>query len=175
MNPGESFIVNASRLQKCFDVSRQTLMEYRKAGMPRLARGKYDLEACWQWRWAHFAPEERRGSLSDERKQLVITQRRLKELQLKRAGGEVVEVKEVIQLIDRLVGSSQAKLLGLPTRVAVEILTCKNPREARDLLDKELRRILSDMSKGFEGAGMATPGALETANEHDGNGHRKRS
>ncbi len=161
----KAFPLSAAELREAFGgISRQTLSEYVKAGMPKLKRGRYDLQECWKWRWEHFKPEEGGGTLSDERKRLVITQRQLKELQLKRENAAVVEVAAVFSLIDRLVGATKEKLLGLPTRIAVQVLACAGPTQARDLLDLEIRQVLTELSRGFD-VGLA---------KHSGNGHEKR-
>ena len=45
----KTIITNATETAAFFNVSRQTIYDWTKAGLPKIGRGKYDLKAAFEW------------------------------------------------------------------------------------------------------------------------------
>jgi phage terminase Nu1 subunit (DNA packaging protein) len=140
----------------------------KEQGMPRHSRGEYDLVACVHWYIAFLEKriEDAQKGTEDEataRRRLISANARLRELQLAKARGEMVDSDSVMSLIDEMVTVTKAKLLTVPSKVAVQILACRTPGEVRDFLDKEIRDTLEELShrRNIKPAGGFQPTILE--------------
>ena len=119
----------------------------KKGIMHRLARGKYDLKACVQDYIRYLknqVDEARRGGMTESqaRTQLYKTQEELKRIELAQAYGEVINLTDAKKAIEDILKATRDKLLGIPRRVAPEIVAVESVTEAEQLLEKRIDECL---------------------------------
>ena len=126
----------------------------KQRGMPRISRGEYDLVKCVHWYIDYKdqqIKEARRGTETEAqaRQRLVIATANLREVDLAQACGELIEIDVAQTLWQRLVVSFRNKMLLIPTKLAPQVITCKEPTEAQALLEAEIHEALHDLSSSI--------------------------
>lgn len=85
-------------------------------------------------------------SLTDARTREANADARLKELELKKALGEVVEAATAMKLWGRIVSNIRAKLLSLPSKISPMLLGLLSIAEIKEKLDQEVYETLTELS-----------------------------
>jgi hypothetical protein len=122
----EAFECGPAVLSALFRVSRQTIAEWRRAGMPACGPARYRLAEVVAWRRQRDieAAAARDGPLADERRRLIIEQRRGHELANARQAEALLPVEDVAadicayqrildNALDALVDDAAAALCGI--------------------------------------------------------------
>lgn len=115
---GISRIVTVEFLAEVFGCSVSMIYKYQRAGMPKEARGRYDLAKCVQWYCQRARSEGMEGeterNVTDARTRLVDAQRIKTELETERLRGRLIDVHEVGAVLNELAGivATQADALG---------------------------------------------------------------
>ena len=136
-------------------------------GMPRVARGQYDLIKCVHWYIAYkdkLIDEARKGKETEgqARQRLVIAEANLKELQYARARGALVEVEAAKQLWARLVLAFKSKILLMPSKLPTLVMGRDDPNEVREVIEKEVTEALNELSQArIDTSGISQPGSLD--------------
>lgn len=125
----------------------------KQHGMPRISRGEYDLVKCVHWYIAYKdqqIKEARRGTETEAqaRQRLIIATANLREVDLAKACGDLIDIEVAQTLWQRLAVSFRNKILLLPTKLAPQVITCKDPSEAQSLMELEIHEALHDLSSG---------------------------
>ncbi len=148
--------VTAENLGDLFGVSRITIYNYVKAGMPQKARNAFDLRACVRWMLerasAPASPTEETA-----RAQLNNRQREKVEIELGVLRGELVrreEVREVLHAVGAIIAS---QLDALGPRVAPFATTWATPAAAQAAILEETNAIRSSVAQALRQFG--TPAA----------------
>ena len=168
------FVVkSASEAGRFFDVSRQTIWEWRQRGMPVTTDDRFDLSAIAQWReTTRKRDQASNGSDLDARQKLaevkkLEAQARHADIRAKKAAGEVVNRDAIAALICIFVASVRTRIQAMPGEVATSI-----PLDFRHDLMIELEQkfglILTEMSNWnfgdeIRGAIAAAAGFLRNA------------
>jgi hypothetical protein len=79
------------------------------------------------------------------------------ELELAKAKGELVPFRAVIRAAHEIIKRARSRLLGLPDKLAPEVVACRNTPVAKAMLERELRQALAELTI------MDDPDALEEA------------
>ena len=121
-------------------------------GMPRISRGEYDLVKCVHWYIAYKdqqIKEARSGTETESqaRQRLIVASADLRELELAQACGDLIEIDVAQMVWQRVAASFRNKMLLLPTKLAGQVITCKDPNEAQALLETEIQEALHDLSE----------------------------
>ena len=116
-------------------------------GMPRNARGKYDLYQCVKWYARHVQESMRRREFSrgKERERLTKVKADLGELELAEKRGQLIPVSYYRELVTTLCTSIRQRFLILPSRIAPQ-LEGENRIEIRAKLDQAVRGALTALS-----------------------------
>ena len=123
----------------------------KQNGMPRISRGEYDLVKCVHWyidyndrqiREAHRGTETE----SQARVRLVVASANLREVEFMQACGDLIEVDVAQDLWQRVAVSFRNKLLLIPTKLAPQVITCKEPGEAQALMEADIQEALHELS-----------------------------
>lgn len=123
----------------------------KQHGLPRISRGEYDLIKCVHW-YIEYKDQQireaRRGTETEAqaRQRLVIATADLREVDLAKACGELIEINIAQELWQRIVVSFKNKMLLIPTKLAPVIILCKEPNEAQQLLESEIHEALYELS-----------------------------
>jgi phage terminase Nu1 subunit (DNA packaging protein) len=86
--------------------------------------------------------------LQPQRAQLAKKQREKIELQIGQMKGKLLDAEEVKQTWIKLIYNCRARLLAIPTRLAVEIINCKTPAHAQAMLRDLIYEALTELSQG---------------------------
>jgi len=125
----------------------------KQHGLPRISRGEYDLVKCVHWYIEYKdqqIKEARRGTETEAqaRQRLIIATANLREVDLARACGDLIEIEVAQTLWQRLAVSFRNKMLLIPTKLAPQVITCKDPNEAQSLMELEIHEALNELSNG---------------------------
>ena len=148
--------VEVKQLMQALNVSEVHVGRLVKEGMPKEARGKYDLGKCMLWyiRYLQAALKRRGGEVIDEtgrserqeRLRLLSAEAELKQLELARERGEFAAITDFEKVITEMVVTTKARILAIPSRLA-PLLVGEDRLEIESRLEKELKETLSTLSK----------------------------
>jgi len=173
--------VNVDAIAKALNLSTRRVHQLKAEGLPTVGRGQYELGPCMAWyiRYLQAALEKRGPNVNPDTPDLLAEKTRLAREQgdklsiensIKR--GELVYVSDVISAWADHISSCRAKLLGLPTKIAPQLVNQTNANaiagKLRDEIDTALTE-LSESADNYEHIGSIEEGdeGLETASETD--------
>lgn len=144
---------DATALARLVAVSRETVRQWTLAGCPRLDDGHYVIAEVVSWlrrreRETALAESKRDEKPKTEMNRKIAAEAELKELQLERERGLVIEVEDAEERIARVVGGFAAVASGRLTRFEREIVRCTTPADARKLTER-IRGALMEGAHGL--------------------------
>jgi phage terminase Nu1 subunit (DNA packaging protein) len=123
-------------------------------GLPRVTRGKYDVDEVLDWYIAYL--ERRLSGESDEDSDAVALRKhelRLAaakadtgELELARERGQLVAIADVEKQMTDLVITTKARVLSVPARVAADLVGEQSRVMAQAKVEKALKEALSHLA-----------------------------
>lgn len=153
-------LVGSTAVAQALNITTRRVEQLVKEGMPRAGRGRYDLGACLLWyvRYLQKALEARSprtntgagGDLADFGEAKLRSARadaELKELELARQRGEVVEVEAAARLWDDAVTRMRARMVSSINATAVRIVNLTTIAQAH----AALRLVIDDALREVEG------------------------
>jgi phage terminase Nu1 subunit (DNA packaging protein) len=160
--------VEVKQLMQALNVTEQWVGKLVKEGMPREARGKYDLGKCMLWyiRYLQGVVRKRSATLSlddegkteaRERLRLLSAEAELKELELARERGDFIALPDLEKMMTDLVIATKARVLAVSTRVSGQLVGMDRLTIEAEL-DKELKAALSYLAKSANGNGHHASG-----------------
>lgn len=173
--------VDVGTIANALNLSTRRIHQLKAEGLPTVGKGQYELGPCMAWyiRYLQAALEKRGPNVNPDTPDLLAEKTRLAREQgnklsiensIKR--GELVYVSDVISAWADHISSCRAKLLGLPTKVAPQLVNQTNANaiagKLRDEIDTALTE-LSESADNYEHIGSIEEGdeGLETASETD--------
>jgi len=94
----KTIITNATETAAFFNVTRQTVYDWTKAGLPKLGRGKYDLKAAFEW-YTEFILLDRTPSededLTSAKRRYWQSKADMERLKVDREQGELMPIKDI--------------------------------------------------------------------------------
>lgn len=141
-------------------------VKYDKA--PKLTYDSFDPATLIQW-YAEFLRAKLREAQAgtserDARRRIAVAKATAAELGTARMIGQMVPVDEVLKIWERHINAAKVNLLAIPSRLAVQVLSCKTRVEANEIISKEIRSVLENLA-------AAGPGGL---GPHDEPGSKAR-
>lgn len=98
-----------------------------------------------------------------QRGRLLKAQASLKELELSIKNGQMVPVSGVVTVWEARIGACRSRLLGLPGRIAPQVVGCSNIAEVKALLERTICECLDELSIGasvfIDSANLEVPAA----------------
>ena len=149
-------VANAVALGLVFNVSKMTITNYVRKGMPYLPeRGKFDLALCTEWYAKHAFKDY------DTLTALTVEEKRLKNERTKREDrkeqGKLVDVGEVFQTWSVIASTTKNQIQAIPRKFATQLVGLSAPEieaclskatyEALQAIDKECSRIAEEEQK----------------------------
>jgi phage terminase Nu1 subunit (DNA packaging protein) len=142
--------IEVKQLMQALNVSEVHVGRLVKEGMPKEARGRYDLGRCMLWyiRYLQAALKRRSGSepidetgrtVQQERLRLLSAEAELKELELGRERGEFIALPDLEKMMTDLVATANAQILGVASGIAPQLVG-----ESRTDIESKLDRALKD-------------------------------
>jgi hypothetical protein len=146
----------------------------RESGMPRDARGAYDLRKCVPWylqMWKKKAQGDDISDLAEERRLMLKEQRMMAEIERRTMEGTKIDRDEAREGWAMLAGMFVAALDALVAQVSPVIVHVESPAEARAILKgaansirEELANELDRIESGLPGVSGDDPSPLPRPN-----------
>jgi phage terminase Nu1 subunit (DNA packaging protein) len=142
--------IEVKQLMQALNLSEVHIGRLVKEGMPKEARGKYDLGKCMLWYIRYLQAALKRQSGSEpidetgrteqrERLRLLSAKAELKELELARELGVFIALPDLEKMMTDLVMTTNAQILGVASRIAPQLVG-----ESRTVIEARLERALKD-------------------------------
>jgi len=146
----EWFELTTAQVMEVIGVSRMSVTNFMDAGMPKLARGTYDVRAVVQWYVARKQEEfdKRIANLGSEEAETRyrLAKAESAELDLAVKRGQLVPVDKVLSMWETHIGSAKAKLMAIPSRMATLVLAAQSKQEVQALLEEVQREGLNELA-----------------------------
>jgi phage terminase Nu1 subunit (DNA packaging protein) len=142
---------------------RMVNLHVKEHGMPRIDRGQYDIVAVVHWYIDYLKgliKDAQRGDETEQqaRARLVRTTADIREYELGKFKGELIEVAQAKSFWERLIVSFKTKMLSIPTKAPQRLIICKDIIQIKDLLDREINEALGELSRAdIEVSDIAEP------------------
>jgi phage terminase Nu1 subunit (DNA packaging protein) len=160
--------VEVKQLTQALNVTEAWIGKLVKEGMPKEARGKYDLGKCMLWyiRYLQGALKRRSGNQTGdeegrtearERLRLLSAEAELKELELSRERGEFIALPDLEKMMTDLVIATKARILAVSPRISGQLVGMDRLTIEAEL-EKELKAALSYLTKSANGNGHHASG-----------------
>ena len=147
----KSYVVSPSELARHFGVTTRMVSHYVEKGMPKVRKGRFDLNVCWRWRFDEKQKEidERTANLDKDKQdaRLKRVQADLKERELAELDSRLVDVDTISVWVDRIFAGVRAGFLSLPTKLAPQVIACTSVNEAKVILEREIHQAMRDVSR----------------------------
>jgi phage terminase Nu1 subunit (DNA packaging protein) len=145
-----SLTFTTDELCALFRVTRVTVGNYVKAGMPKLDRGRFDGPEVIEWLIAyHKTPEVKEGDLDgrQEDAKLKKAQRELRELEFKEKTHRLIDRNVVERGIDKMVTAARARLLSMPTKTAGRVIGVSDINNVKAIIESDVIDALNELSR----------------------------
>lgn len=151
--------VNVDAIAKALNLSTRRVYQLKAEGLPTVGRGQYELGPCMAWyiRYLQSKLDKLGPNTNPDTPDLLAEKTRLAREQgdklaiensIKR--GELVYVSEVVSTWSNHIASCRAKLLGLPTKVAPQLVNQTNANAIAGKLRDEIDAALYELSEGTD-------------------------
>ncbi len=122
-------------------------------GLPRVTRGKYDVDAVLDWYIAHLelrlaGENDEDGAIQQKHEmRLLAANADLRELELAGRRRELVAIADVEKQMADLVMTTKARILAVPPRIAVDLVGEPSRVMAQAKVEKALKEALSHLAE----------------------------
>ena len=148
-------LVGIAHIAERLRLTPRRIQQLNGEGLPRVTRGKYDVDAVLDWYIAHL--ERRLAGESDEDSDAVALRKHelrlaaakadTQELDLAVQRRELVAIADVEKQMTDLVITTKARILSVPARVAPELLGEMSRVMAQAKVEKALKEALSHLAE----------------------------
>lgn len=144
--------VGIEKLAQELKLTKSRLYQLIEGGMPRTARGKYDLYQCVRWYALYLQEALRRKEFSKNKEQERLTRVKadLGELELAKVRAELIPIALYQELVSNHVMVARRTFLVLPSRIAPQ-LEGKDRASIKAKLDQAVHGALTALSQGENG------------------------
>ena len=139
-------ILETQHLEKLFRVTRETIAQWTKAGMPKVAYGKYDLFACMDWWHENVNARDDDESTSRIKGRYWRAKAEKAEVEVAQAKARLISRADVIDQWCARAAEMKQSLLGWSTRLPPRI-EGRALSEIRDIIDEEARKLLESYAR----------------------------
>lgn len=144
------FIFSTADACEFFGISRETLSTWQKKGAPKAARGKWDIKAVMEWRYAgqhSESPETRKLKAEADLKEAKAAQEKIK---LGVTKDEFIPADIVRAELIRLLANLKKSLLAIGHHCASDLasLDPEAAEIAKNGVDKRIQDALKELSEG---------------------------
>lgn len=154
MQTDDKMTVNQKQLTEILGVSDKWIIKLtNENGLPKIARGKYDLPAVVQW-WTEYQKQtvenkyaELESSYDRERTRNMKIQGDRNELKLQEMRKQLIGAETVKSEVGNVFGVIRQRLLNLPKKIGPIILSFKDANEAREYFEKLIHDVLKELSE----------------------------
>ena len=147
---GWVYTMNKRQLAKALGVSLSTVDKWLlKQDFPSKKVGNrycFDIEEVKKWLKKREKDRAKLNTLSKERAKLIRANAQLKELQLKKLKGELIEKQVAFEAFAFTLTRMRDKLIAIPHKSAPLLITAKSLQEIKQILEDLIREVLNEIS-----------------------------
>lgn len=147
---GVVYTMNKRQLAKALGVSLSTVDKWLlKQDFPSKKVGNkyyFDIEEVKNWLKKREKEREKLNTLSKEKAKLIRANAQLKELQLKKLKGELIEKQVAFEAFAFTLTRMRDKLIAIPNKSAPLLITAKSLQEIKQILEDLIREVLNEIS-----------------------------
>lgn len=149
--------VDQETLAEIMGVSPRTIRAWQADGMPAEGdrrRRRYDTRACIEWAAANRIDGAAASGEDDDLPTVEESDRRwkrararLKEVEARERRDELIEFREVVDLVEDVMTRVRSRLVNLPGRRIHEIAASTDRAEVREIRMESVREILEELQE----------------------------
>jgi phage terminase Nu1 subunit (DNA packaging protein) len=143
-------LVTSQEISILFGVSRRTVENWKREGMPHMKRGIPFCEAFKWWRAERF---KELGELREARTRREIARARMAELEMQGKEGSLIDRNVPIEWLRGHIFEVKTVLEGIPRRLSGELAPIQNEKEIEFVLRREIRSIENQLSSPLKKGG----------------------
>lgn len=135
----EVFTCSSKEMYTLLGISRETLSQYTKAGMPKIARGRYNAKAALDWWLENIYTgrnEKDDEDMTEAKRRYWSSKADEAELKVKQRKGEIMLVEDHESIKTLMCSDLRNTMLSWPSRIA------PNDDDLRKMLREEIFRLL---------------------------------
>lgn len=169
--------VDQETLAEIMGVSPRTIRSWQADGMPAEGdrrRRKYDTRACIEWAAANridgaaaTGEDEDLPTIEESDRRWKRARARLKEVEARERRGELIEFREMLDLVEDVMTRVRARLLNLPGRRLAEIAAETDRAEVREIRMQGVREILEELQEMARAARREEREKIERLDEEE--------
>jgi len=156
---GTELLANRGQIARILMVTPPTVTEYVSRGMPWRQQGRkglpwlFAVDECVAWVRAQDRANQVDDptSIEEARLRKEVAEAALKEIELAKVRGQVVDVEAVAQAVGEMFANVRARLLALAPKVAPLVYRAETLQEGRVIIDDGIYDVLSELSGAFDG------------------------
>jgi len=145
----------ASTIAKLFSITERRVHQLvQERVLPKASRGNYELVSCVQG-YIKYLRERSLGSvdldennpnIANERARLIKMQADKLAMEIDEEKGRLLDADKATRAWDNLIARCRAVLLGIPNKLANQVVAINNPEEVAQLLKKAIYEALEELS-----------------------------
>lgn len=151
--------VDVQAVAKALNLTPRRVQQLKAEGLPSVGRGQYELGPCMAWyiRYLQSVLERRGPNGNADTPDLIAEKTRLAreqgdKLEIDNAvkRGELVYASEVATAWSNHIADARVKLLGLPSKVAPQLINQDNANAIAARIRDEITAALTELAEGSE-------------------------
>jgi phage terminase Nu1 subunit (DNA packaging protein) len=145
--------VNTKRLAEIFGITERRVQQMAVDGiLKKKGRGRFVLsDSVQKYIMYHIELERKKFKkhdmdINEARKRREIAEATLKEIDLQKREGEILEKSDVLQLWQKILSILRNRLLNIPSKLSPQLIGMNTINEIKIKLDEEIYQILNELS-----------------------------
>jgi hypothetical protein len=142
----EELLLSASELALFFKVTRKTIAEWVKIGMPKRSYNVYSSADCLQWWQENIDSAQNGGKAGSARDRYWLAKAESEEIKVSKHKGELAPIAEFEKNEAHRMASLRGSLMALPGRLALA-LEMKDRESIRETIKREVWAMLENFQR----------------------------
>ena len=140
-----------STIAKLFDLTERRVQQLAAEGViPKASKGKYELVPCVKG-YINYLKQRSLGEVTNpniatERARLLKMQADKLAMEIDEEKGRLLDAEKAARAWDNLIARCRAVLLGIPNRLANQVIAINNAQEAAHILKQAIYEALEELS-----------------------------
>lgn len=146
--------ITTKELAALLGITIRRVQQYNKDGIiNNVTRGKFNAAQSIQKYITYQLELERKKykrqglDLYEIRKRREAAEAELKEIELQKTKGELIEIDEMHTVVYKIINESKMKLLSIPNSISTKLLKKTSKREVNKIIKNAIYESLSDLSR----------------------------
>lgn len=147
MSEAEKHIVRTSELSHILGLTDSRIRQLERSGViSKVGRGRYDLVSTVQGYCKYLKEAAEQPEGLSEKDLLDRTRRKKIELEIQIMQGELHRAEDVMRVMNDMLGAFRARCLGMPHKLAPQLIAKAELPTIQDIIKKEIHEALTELS-----------------------------